>query len=137
MKNEILFTIESSKSIDEFIETLKEKAPDFNFTVRHIFDMTEEYRQHGVDVEEGFKLFQVVVCSFNRSYQVVFKHPEWSAVLYPPKLITVIQRDGKTFVHYLPFTRDFISQALPGEEMFPERLANTCQKIIKMIKASC
>ena len=137
MEKNIPFTAKSDKSIEEFIETLKEKAPEFNFAVRHVFDMAEEYRQHGVNVEEGFRLFHVVVCNFNRSYETILKHPEWSAVLYPPKFFTVTEQEGKTYIYYLPFTQDFIAQALPGEEKFPGRLAGACQKIIQMIQAAC
>ena len=46
MENKGLFKIESKKSIPEFIESFKENAPKFNFGVRYVFNMKEEYERH-------------------------------------------------------------------------------------------
>ncbi len=137
MKESILFTAESEKTLEEFIESLKKNAPSYNFTLRHVLDMTEEYRQHGVDVEEGFHLLQVIVCNFERSYPTVLKDPKRAAVILPPKQMAVYRRDGKTIIHYMPFTSDIIARALPEDPMLQDRLAKACRNIIELIKASC
>jgi hypothetical protein len=45
MENRNFFTTTSKKSIQDFIESVKENAPRFNFGVRRVFDMREEYRK--------------------------------------------------------------------------------------------
>ncbi len=137
MKEGILFRAVSDKTVEEFVEDLKKKAPAFNFGVRHVLNMGEEYRKQGVDVSEGFQLFQVIICSFERSYQTIQEDPEKAAVVLAPKQMAVYRRNGKTVIDYLPLTRDFIAQALPTKKKFQERLASTCQKIIKLIESAC
>ncbi len=137
MQKSILFKTESEKPIERFIEDLKQNAPEFNFTVRHVLDMAEEYRRHGVEVEDGFQLYQVIICNFKRSYQTIQKDSERAAVLLPPKQMSVYRQNGKTVINYLPFTEEIIAMALPGQEEFQKRLAKTCRNIIELIKKSC
>lgn len=136
MAEKILFTTESDRPIEEIIENLKENAPDYGFKVRHVLNLGEEYRANGAEVEDGFQIYQVIVCSFTRSYQAVKKNPERAAVLLPPKQMVIYNKNGKTIVNYLPFTEEFISQALPEDEEFPIRLAKACKKITNLIEAS-
>jgi uncharacterized protein (DUF302 family) len=136
MKEKLLHTVESNKTIAEVIESLKKNAPDYGFKVRHVLNLGDEYRANGAEVEDGFQIFQVIVCSFIRSYQAVKKNPERAAVLLPPKQMVLYNEDGKTIINYLPFTGEFIARALPDDGEFPERLAGACQKIAKLIEAS-
>ena len=136
MEKRILFRAESEKTIERFIEDLKKNAPEFDFKVRHVLNVGEDYRRHGVEVEEGFQLFQVILCNFKRSYQTVHKTPETAAVILPPKQMAVYQHHGKTVINYLLFTEEFIAQALPENKKIQEGLAKTCLKIIKLIEKS-
>jgi uncharacterized protein (DUF302 family) len=136
MNEKLLLTFESDKSIEEIIENLKAKAPDYGFKVRLVMDLGSEYQANGAEVEDGFQIFQVIVCSFTRSYQAVKKNPERAAVLLPPKQMVLYNKNGKTIVNYLPFTHDYIARALPEDDEFPDRLARACQKIAKLIEAS-
>ncbi len=136
MSEGILFKTESDKTIEGFIEDLRKNAPEFNFGVRHVLNVGKDYKDHGVEVDEEFQLFQVILCNYERSYQTVRGNPEKAAVLLPPKQMAVYRRDGKTVINYLPFTSDFIAQALPEQKKFSERLAETCQKIIRLIEKS-
>ncbi len=136
MGEKLLHTAESDKTIEEVIENLKKNAPDYGFKVRHVLNLGEEYRANGAEVEDGFQIFQVIVCSFIPSYGAVKQNPERAAVLLPPKQMVVYNKDGKTVVNYLPFTPEFIAQALPEDGEFPERLARACRKIAKLIEAS-
>ena len=136
MEKGILFKTESDKTIEGFIEDLKKNAPEFNFKVRHVLDVGEDYRRHGVAVEEGFQLFQVILCNFKRSYQTVHGNPETAAVILPPKQMAVFKQNGKTVINYLPFTGEFIAQALPENKKLQEGLVKTCLKIIRLIEKS-
>ncbi|MCD6079900.1 MAG: hypothetical protein J7J54_00435 [Candidatus Omnitrophica bacterium] len=136
MENKGLFKIESKKSIPEFIESFKENAPKFNFGVRYVFDMKKEYKEHNVDVDENFELYQIILCNFERSYKTMKRNIETAPVLLQPKQVVVYNNKGVTTIYYLPFTKEFIAQALPDDEKLQESLPNSCQKIIRLIEAS-
>ena len=136
MRDSILFTVESDKPIEEVIENLKKNAPDYGFKVRHVLNLGDEYRANGAEVDDGFQIFQVVICSFKRSYQAVKANSDRAIILLLPKQMVLYTRDGKTVVNYLPFPEDFITRALPNDGEFPGRLAKTCQKITRLIEDS-
>jgi len=136
MENRNFFRMTSEKSIKEFIESVKENAPKFNFGVRYIFDMQDEYERHNVTVDDDFKLYQIILCNYEKSYKTMRRNKETAAVLLQPKQIIAFTEKGETTINYLPFTNDFIKQALPQDEKLQESLPNSCRKIIGLIEAS-
>ena len=136
MDNKGLFKIKTSKSVQEFILSFKKNAPQFNFGVRYIFNMKKEYKEHNVDVDKNFALYQIILCNFERSYNTMKRNIETAAVLLQPKQVVVCNNKGMTTVYYLPFTKEFITYALPDDEKLQEGLPSSCQKIIKIIEAS-
>jgi len=136
MKNKGLFKIETTKSVQEFIESLKKNVAQFNFSVRYIFDMKKEYKEHNVDVDENFELYQIILCNFQRSCKTIERNIETAAVLLQPKQVVVYNNKGVTTICYLPFTKEFITYALPDDEKLQEGLPSSCQRIIKTIEAS-
>ncbi len=136
MEKKNLFSATTKKSIQEFIESLKKNAGQFNFGIRQIFDMKKEYKNRGVDVDDNFQLYQIVVCSFRRSYKSIERNVERAAVLLQPKQIIAFVKEGKTAINYLPFTKEFVKQALPEDAEFHSGLSEGCQRIIKLIEAS-
>ena len=136
VENRNLFTTTSKKSMQDFIDSVKENAPIFNFGVRHVFDMREEYGNQNVNVDDDFELYQIMVCNFGRSYRSIRKNIERAAVLLQPKQIVAYTEKGVTTINYLPFTKEFIKQALPQDDGFQQSLPESCQKIIKLIEAS-
>jgi hypothetical protein len=136
MENRNFFTTTSDKSIQAFIESVKENAPRFNFGVRQVFDMKEEYRKQNVNVDDDFQLYQIMVCNYERSYKSMRKNTERAAVLLQPKQIIAYTEKGVTTINYLPFTKDFIKKALPQDDGFQQSLPESCQKIIRLIEVS-
>ena len=136
MENTYLYRTNSSKSVQDFIESVKENAPRFNFGVRRVFDMREEYRKQNVNVDDDFELYQIIVCSFERSYKSMSSNMERAAVLLQPKQIVAYIEKGVTTINYLPFTKEFIKQALPQDDRFQESLPESCQRIIRLIETS-
>ena len=136
MKNRTFLTTTSEKSIPEFIKSIKENAPGFDFGVRKVFVMKEEYRKHNVNVDNDFQLYQIMVCNYGRSYKSMSSNMKRAAVLLQPKQIVVYIEKGVTTINYLPFTREFIKQALPQDDRFQQSLAESCQRIIKLIEVS-
>jgi len=136
MENRNFFTTTSEKSIQNFIESVKENAPRFNFGVRSVFDMREEYRKQNVNVDDDFRLYQIIVCNYERSYKSMRKNTERAAVLLQPRQIIAYTEKGVTTINYLPFTNEFIKQALPQDDGFQQSLPESCQRIVRLIEVS-
>ena len=134
MEQTYLYRTKTSKSIQEFIESLKENASEFNYYVRYVFNKRQEYEQRGISVDDHFNAYQVMLCSFN--YKGLQKNIERLAVLLLPKQVVVYERDGVTNILYLPFNEEFIREALPDDEEFAVNQSKACQRIIKLIEAS-
>ena len=136
VENRNFFTTTSEKSIQDFIESVKENALRFNFGVRRVFDMREEYRKQNVNVDDDFQLYQIMVCNYGRSYRSMSSNMERAAILLQPKQIVAYTEKGVTTVNYLPFTKEFVKQAMPQDDGFQESLPESCQRIIRLIEAS-
>ncbi|HCO94785.1 MAG TPA: hypothetical protein DIU00_12680 [Phycisphaerales bacterium] len=136
VENRNFFTTNSEKSIQDFIESVKENALRFNFGVRRVFDMREEYRKQNVNVDDDFQLYQIMVCNYGRSYRSMSSNMERAAILLQPKQIIAYTEKGVTTVNYLPFTKEFVKQAMPQDDGFQESLPESCQRIIRLIEAS-
>ena len=131
-----LFRIASDKAIAEVIETTRANAPKFGFYVRHVFDMRNEYEQHGVAVFRGFDLCHIMVCNMQGSFNSMKHNVERAAVIYQPKQITVFSDGGGTTVNYFPLSERCIAEALPSDVGFQKSLHQACLNIVDMIKAS-
>ena len=136
VENRNFFTTTSKKSIQDFIESVRENAPRFNFGVRRVFDMKEKYKKQNVNVDDDFELYQIMVCNYGRSYKSMSSNMERAAVLLQPKQIVAYTEKGETTINYLPFTKEFIKQALPQDDRFQESLPESCQRIIRLIETS-
>jgi len=136
VENRNFFTTNSEKSIQDFIESVKENALRFDFGVRRVFDMREEYRKQNVNVDDDFQLYQIMVCNYGRSYRSMSSNMERAAILLQPKQIIAYTEKGVTTVNYLPFTKEFVKQAMPQDDGFQESLPESCQRIIRLIEAS-
>jgi len=134
MENTYLFRTESSKSVQDFIESLKGNASKFDYYVRYVFDKRQEYEQRGISVDDHFNAYQVMVCSFN--YKGLQKNIERLAVLLLPKQIVVYSKEEVTTILYLPFSEEFIREVLPGDEEFAVNQSKARQRIIQLIEAS-
>ena len=134
MENTYLFRANSSKSVQGFIESLKENASKFDYYVRYVFNKRQEYEQRGISVDDHFNAYQVMLCSFN--YKGLKKNIERLAVLLLPKQIVVYSKEGVTTILYLPFGEGFIRHVLPEDEQFAVNQNKACQRIIKLIEAS-
>lgn len=134
MEKEFLFKTKSSKSAQEFIDSIKSNALQFDYYVRHVFNKREEYEKRGSKVDDHFNAYQVMMCAFN--YKGLQKNINRLAVLLPPKQIAVYSEGGITTIAYLPFSEEFIRKVLPGDEEFAINQSKACQRIIKLIESS-
>jgi len=134
MGKDYLFKAESTKSIENFIDSLKRNAAQFDYYVRHVFNKREEYEKYGTKVDDHFEAYQVMMCAFN--YKGLQKNINRLAVLLSPKQIAVYNDKGVTIIAYLPFSEEFIRKILPGDEEFAVNQSKACQRITKLIEAS-
>jgi hypothetical protein len=135
MAKGILFSAQSSKTAKSFVEAVRKNASQFGFGVRDVFNLAKMYQDQGVEVAGDFQAYSIVLCNFERSYTSMRSNPRRAAVLLQPKQIVVHDGGNGLTVDYLPFTRPFIVNALPGDEAFAGSLHESCQKIVSLINA--
>jgi hypothetical protein len=134
MEENYLFRSKSSKSVHQFIEDLKKNASKFDYYVRHVFNIKEEYENRNIKFDDHFNVYQVMVCKFN--YKGFEKNIERLAVMLSPKQIVVHDKEGVTTILYLPFSEKFIKEILPSNEEFATNQSRSCQAIVELIKNS-
>ena len=131
-----LIKIETQKTPEEVIEGIKQKASDFNFIVREVFDMADEFKSHGVDVEESFEYFSIMLCNPEKAYKSISGNPLRGAVLLPPKQVVIYKdtKSGKTIIAYTTIEETDVKKLLPDDK-FQKGLSDSCENIVKLIKS--
>ena len=134
MSEKMLYSIDSEKSVEEVVQSIKEHAGNYDFMVRHVFNMGEEFKSHGVMVDEKFTYYSVMLCNPQKAYKSMTANLRRGAVLLPPKQVVVYAGNkGKTSIAYLAFNKEFVRKLLPDDEAFSEGLPASCRKIIQLI----
>ena len=137
MERKNIFSTTTAKSIHEFVESLRENAPKFDFRVHEVVDMRKLYDGYGIEVADNFEVYTITLCSPQKSYKSITKNPERNAAIIEAKHIVVYRGDqGVTTINYLPLPREFIKETFPDDEGFPESISQSCQQRIKIIEAS-
>ena len=130
-----LYKSNTKKTPEEFIEDLKQNAKSHRFIVRDVFNMMEEFKSHGVEVDEQCEFYSIMVCNPQKAYNSIRENPLRGAVLLPPKQIVVYEDDsGKTNIAYLALGNRIVSELFPGDEKFQKGLPESCEKIIELIE---
>jgi len=136
MKRNGFFKRTSKKSIEQFIESVRENAAEFGFRVHEVTDMRDLYSNYGIDVADDFRMYSITLCNPQRSYNSITKNPERNAVILEQKHVVVYTKDGVTTINYMPLPEDFVRQVFPDDPEFAESLHESCQKRIRIIEAS-
>lgn len=130
-----IYKTESEKGPEEILEKLKEKVTDYNFIIREIYDMKEQFGSHGVSVDESFTYYSVMVCNPEKAYRSIVNSKIRGAVLLPLKQLVIFKdEDNNTQIAYMAFDSETIKGLLPDDEPFQKGLSESCEKIIKLIK---
>ena len=131
----MLHQIISNKSISDLISDIKEKAGDYNFIVRHVFDMAEDFRSHGVEVDDNFKYYSVMVCNPQKAYESISANPVRGAVLLPPKQIVVYgNTGGQTVMAYVAPEKDELVKLVPDDEALQNSLSQSGHKVLEFME---
>ncbi len=131
-----IIKIETKKTPEEVIKDIKKKASNFNFIIREVFDMAKEFRSHGVEVQEDFIYYSIILCNPEKAYKSMLGNPLRGALLLPPKQVIIYKdnKSKKTIIAYMAIEEIDIKKLLPDDIGFQKGLSESCDKIIKLIK---
>lgn len=134
MNNFMLYKRIINKKTEEVIRDIKNKASDFNFIIRNIFDMAQNFKDHGVAVDANFKYYSIMLCNPRKAYQSILAKNIRGAVLLPPKQVVVYpESENKTCVAYEAPDMDRLEKIMPDDKKFQESLYSSGQKIIELL----
>lgn len=124
------------QDIQEVISALKSKSSDFDFVVRDVFDMAENFKDHGVVVDDDFEYYSIMLCNPQKAYQSIKGKMIRGAVLLPPKQVVVYSEElGQTVIAYEAPNKERIANIMPDDVEFQDGLVASGQKIIELIKS--
>lgn len=130
-----LIKFEKEKNIREVIESIKQNASNFNFIVRNVFNMKDEFKNHGVDVDTNFEYYSIMLCNPPKAYTNIVNNPIRGAILLPPKQIVVFKENNKTVLVYVAMEENDIKSLLPEDTIFQKGMSNSCNKIVELMKS--
>jgi len=129
-----LIKVETDQTLTQVIEKFKRHASDFNFIVRNIFNMADEFKNHDVEVQNDFEYYSVMLCNPQKAYDSIVKKPIRGAALLPPKQVVVFKENEKTIISYVALEENDIKAIMPDDEMFQKGLSQSCCKIKELIQ---
>lgn len=120
--NDLGYTIESSKSIDDVSATLEKLTPEFNFRVLAIHNVTETLAEKGFEIKP-LKIYEV--CNAGFAFNALSK--DIDVAMFMPCKIVLRQEKDKTVITLV--RPSMISQMLPDSGL--EDLAGEVEKQLK------
>jgi len=131
-----LIKIQTEKTPKEVIEDIKEKASDFNFIIREVFDMAHEFKSHGVKVQDNFVYYSIMLCNPEKAYKSILENPLRGALLLPPKQVVIYKdkESKKTIIAYVTIEKSDVKRLLPEDDKFQNGLSESCDKIVKLVE---
>jgi len=134
-KTSKLIKVETEKTPKEVVEEIKKKAAEFNFIIREVFDMANEFKEHDVDVEKNFEYYSIMLCNPEKAYKSILKSPIRGAALLPPKQVVVFKEGKKTTISYVAVEENDVKGLLPDDEKFQKGLSKSCENIVKLMES--
>jgi len=131
-----LIKIQTEKAPRKVIEEIKKKAPDFDFIIRELFNMANEFKNHGVKIQENFIYYSIMLCNPKKAYESILEDPLRGALLLLPKQIVIYKgkESKKTIIAYAAMEESDIKKLLPEDNTFQKGLSKSCNNIIKLIE---
>lgn len=128
-----IFSKETDKGAKEVVEIIRKKAEDFGFIVRNVTNMAKEFKDHGVDVRDGFEYHTITLCIPEKAYNSVNVDNKRAAIIMP-KQVSIFKDKNKTIVSTLVIGPEFLEKILPNDEKIRESLPASCMKVVKLIE---
>jgi len=132
-RNEELYSVDTDKSVTQFVRDFGKVAKKYDFVVNNsdTMNMKNTFREHGAAVEDDFDLHMMHVCKPVKSAKSLSVNYE--RAIFMPKFVMVFSKDGRTQIRYLSFNSADIATMVPDDPKYPESLALTYSKIRSMI----
>ena len=130
-----LIKIETEKTSRQVIEEIKKKASEFDFTIREVFDMAKEFREHSVEVKNNFEYYSIMLCNPQKAYESISKKPIRGALLLPPKQVVIFKENGKTIISYVAIEKEDVKELFSEDGQFQESLSQSCDKIKELVNS--
>jgi len=131
----MLYKTTSNKNINEIVSAMWKKASDYNLIIRNVFNMSQEFKNHGVAVAEDFEYYSVMVCNPSKAYESIKNNPLRGAILLPPKQIVIYKNNnGESIIVYVALEKDDIAKIVPDDNDLQNGLSASGRKIIEFIK---
>lgn len=128
-----LYKSETTKSSAEFARDLSTVVKKYGFVVHNedSMDMAHSFGQHGAEVAEDFDLHMIQICKPDKAAASLQTNPERAILM--PKFVMTFAKGDKTQIRFFYFSADNI-RAMVDDDVFPDSLAQTYEKIISMIE---
>ncbi len=114
----------SSKSVQEVVDTICQKAANFKFGVLHIHNIKQTLNSKGVDFDEECQILDI--CNPNIAKQFLMANSNLASIL--PCKISVYSKNNQTSV-VMNLVEDLVSPI--QEDMIP--LAKTTQETLQQL----
>jgi len=133
MQHNDLYATETEKNNSQFVKDLGMVVNKYGFIIHNEekMEMANTFGAHGAKVAEGFDLHMIQICKPEKAAMSLGSNPERAVLM--PKFIMTFTREGKTQIRFLKFSAENIKNVV-DDELFPESLAETYQKIVDMIE---
>jgi uncharacterized protein (DUF302 family) len=128
-----IYQATTKKPLASYVADLDTAATRRGFSIhnRSNMAMAETYRVHNIPMPENFDLHMIQVCKPEKSSGSFQTNIERAPLM--PKFIMVFTKEETTQVRFLYYSKELIAELVPGDESFPEALAQTYEGIIDMI----
>ncbi len=128
-----LYRSETDKSSAVFARDLSAIVKKNGFVVHNenSMDMAHSFGQHGAEIADGFDLHMIQICKPEKAAASLQANPERAILM--PKFVMTFAKGDKTEIRFFHFSADNI-RAMVDDEVFPDSLAQTYEKIISMIE---
>ena len=130
--NDHLYCTETAKSSPEFARDFKGVVEKYGFIVGNepAMNMAKTFSDHGGEVGPDFDLQMIQVCKPDKASKSLTANPERSILM--PKFVMAFGKDETTQIRFFYYNAETIAQMV-DDEIFPESLAQTYEKMISMI----
>jgi uncharacterized protein (DUF302 family) len=133
----MFYKLQTKKNIKEVIKAFWQKAGEYGYVVRNVYNMNDLFASHGALVNKQDEYYAVMLCNPKRAHSSIAANPDRGAVLLQPKQVFVYKQDkeNRTTVAYAAMDEEYVKRLLPDDAVLQKNLPRSCAQIADLIKA--
>lgn len=133
MRETRLYTAETTKSMEAFLQDLTKAAQEKGFFIHNEdkMEMAHTFGKHGIEVAEGFDLHMIQVCKPEKAGPSLSTNPERAALM--PKFIITFSQNDTLQIRMLAYGQDLIEELI-GDSDFAQSVQGSYEAIINIIE---